>query len=291
MLLEQYITPENIIIVVILLVLCYLAYKKYQKNNNSYEHAGNIMVSSEYVPAILIDDTLSVSNIELNSALASIMKKSNSTIDITTVGRKDLRDLNNLKKDNIIVTYGENYWNKVKGEKIIFPVNYFYYNIKNVNLLYNKGKNFLYLGYDEDPLILYEISHHTKDKDKREELKKIDGKTTKWNKTTINFSTAFIYIDNKYFIQRKYFVNVYKNKNKFTVIKQEDITTEINNLLSVLNNNSKNIKFEIYFNPNSPGYLAFKINDITKVKDIEKTKDTFNIITESFVSDCNKCPK
>jgi hypothetical protein len=46
MLLEQYMTPVNIIIAVILVVLGYLAYKKYQKNNNSYEHANTVSAPS-----------------------------------------------------------------------------------------------------------------------------------------------------------------------------------------------------------------------------------------------------
>jgi hypothetical protein len=48
MLLEQYMTPVNIIIAVILVVLGYLAYKKYQKNNNSYEHANTVSAPSEF---------------------------------------------------------------------------------------------------------------------------------------------------------------------------------------------------------------------------------------------------
>jgi hypothetical protein len=75
MLLEQYMTPVNIIIAVILVVLGYLAYKKYQKSNGSYEHAGPLgNVQTDYKLVKTVTGKIDIAP-EINSIVASFNSK------------------------------------------------------------------------------------------------------------------------------------------------------------------------------------------------------------------------
>jgi hypothetical protein len=128
MLLEQYMTPVNIIIAVILVVLGYLAYKKYQKNNNSYEHA----VSSGKIPAEYILSEVRTEDIDLTSQLVSIKNKFN-TNGYDYNNTKLLFDINlnfNLNENKIQISgniilpsslnikdYWGGYWVNKKNER------------------------------------------------------------------------------------------------------------------------------------------------------------------------------
>ena len=72
MLLEQYMTPVNIIIAVILVVLGYLAYKKYQKSSGSYEHVEPL--GNDQTNYTLVKTTIK-SDIYIAPEINSIIKK------------------------------------------------------------------------------------------------------------------------------------------------------------------------------------------------------------------------